>query len=70
MNLIIFQFLYGEDGLDICKSQFLDKKRFPFLIENRDAILSGNKLDEAERLMNTDKAPKMWKKVKKSLIMQ
>ena len=28
------QFLYGEDGLDIPKTQFLQPKQFPFLASN------------------------------------
>lgn len=28
------QFLYGEDGLDIPKTQFLHPRQFPFLASN------------------------------------
>lgn len=30
----VVQFLYGEDGLDIPKTQFLQPKQFPFLASN------------------------------------
>ena len=32
------QFLYGEDGLDIGKSQYLNEKGIPFLVDNRDCV--------------------------------
>ena len=28
----VLQFLYGEDGLDVCKSQYLNEKSIPFLV--------------------------------------
>lgn len=30
----VIQFLYGEDGLDVPKTQFLQPKLFPFIEEN------------------------------------
>ena len=30
----VVQFLYGEDGLDICKTRCLSPKQYPFLIDN------------------------------------
>lgn len=30
----VIQFLYGEDGLDVPKTQFLQPKQFPFIEEN------------------------------------
>lgn len=30
----VVQFLYGEDGLDIPKTQFLQPRQFPFIREN------------------------------------
>lgn len=35
----VIQFMYGEDGMDISKCQFLKKKQLSFLNENRDVIL-------------------------------
>lgn len=34
----IVQFMYGEDGMDILKSQFLKLKQMTFLSENREAV--------------------------------
>lgn len=30
----VVQFLYGEDGLDIPKTPFLQPKQFPFIADN------------------------------------
>lgn len=30
----VIQFLYGEDGMDISKAQFMNTKQLKFLIEN------------------------------------
>lgn len=35
----VVQFLYGEDGLDIPKTQFLQPKQFPFLASNYEVAL-------------------------------
>ncbi|XP_044762771.1 DNA-directed RNA polymerase I subunit RPA1 [Coccinella septempunctata] len=35
----VIQFLYGQDGMDVCKAQFLSEKQLPFLHENMGAIL-------------------------------
>lgn len=34
----VVQFLYGEDGLDIPKTQFLQPKQFPFLASNYEVV--------------------------------
>ncbi|XP_068181664.1 DNA-directed RNA polymerase I subunit RPA1 [Antennarius striatus] len=34
----VIQFLYGEDGLDIPKTQFLQPRQFPFIEENYEVI--------------------------------
>lgn len=41
-NIFLFQFMYGEDGLDICKSQYLNKNGISFLLENSECIRSAN----------------------------
>lgn len=41
----VIQFMYGEDGMDIAKCQFLNKKQLPFLNENRHVILQPHLLD-------------------------
>ena len=30
----VIQFYYGEDGMDITKTQFLSERQFPFLADN------------------------------------
>lgn len=36
----VVQFLYGEDGLDISKTQFLQPRQFPFIEDNYEVALS------------------------------
>lgn len=42
----VVQFLYGEDGMDILKSRFLDEKLLKFLDENSSAILQQTEIDQ------------------------
>lgn len=42
----VVQFLYGEDGLDIPKTQFLQPRQFPFVQENYEVIRKSQGLDE------------------------
>lgn len=46
----VCQFLYGEDGLDIGKSQYLNDKGIPFLVANKDCVrlTDPNMLDRDE----------------------
>lgn len=30
----VVQFLYGDDGIDVLKAQFLEEKQFPFIARN------------------------------------
>ncbi|XP_048373560.1 DNA-directed RNA polymerase I subunit RPA1 [Sphaerodactylus townsendi] len=48
----IVQFLYGEDGLNVPKIQFLQPKRFPFIVDNYKIIEKSKHLDEV--LVKTD----------------
>lgn len=34
----VVQFLYGEDGMEVTKSQFLNEKQLPFLAENINSL--------------------------------
>ena len=64
----VVQFMYGEDGMDISKSQFLKQNQLAFLQSNQSTIVSGN----LERLENTpdmneelrkhNKKLRVWKK--------
>ncbi|KAG5680123.1 hypothetical protein PVAND_009648 [Polypedilum vanderplanki] len=55
----VVQFMYGEDGMDILKSQFLTSKQLPFLVENLDAIKND---DEIEQLRNQPEDDESMKK--------
>ncbi|KAK7444863.1 hypothetical protein BaRGS_00040387 [Batillaria attramentaria] len=38
----VIQFSYGEDGLEVVKTPFLQPKQFPFLLQNQDVIMPAN----------------------------
>uniref|UniRef100_A0A672TD66 DNA-directed RNA polymerase subunit n=1 Tax=Sinocyclocheilus grahami TaxID=75366 RepID=A0A672TD66_SINGR len=63
----VVQFLYGEDGLDIPKTQFLQPQQFPFIKDNYEVIRKSKCLDEVLAKMDTGatfshfKAIKKWK---------
>uniref|UniRef100_A0A6I8RX97 DNA-directed RNA polymerase subunit n=1 Tax=Xenopus tropicalis TaxID=8364 RepID=A0A6I8RX97_XENTR len=52
----VIQFLYGEDGLDVPKTQFLQPKQFPFIAENYEVIKQSKHLDEVLSRVNTEQA--------------
>nr|CAG4641431.1 EOG090X00BV [Eurycercus lamellatus] len=62
----VLQFLYGEDGLDICKSQYLNDKGIPFLVANRDCIrladVSVSDQDAQEQVESAQKLVKRYLK--------
>lgn len=63
----VVQFLYGEDGLDIPKTQFLQPQQFPFIEDNYEVIRKSKCLDEVLAKMDSGatfshfKAIKKWK---------
>ncbi|NXI55259.1 RPA1 polymerase, partial [Chloroceryle aenea] len=61
----VVQFLYGEDGLDIPKTQFLQPEQFPFIAENYEVIQKSNHLDEALARMESHQATQQFKAIKK-----
>uniref|UniRef100_A0A8B9PGK6 DNA-directed RNA polymerase subunit n=1 Tax=Apteryx owenii TaxID=8824 RepID=A0A8B9PGK6_APTOW len=61
----VVQFLYGEDGLDIPKTQFLQPKQFPFIAENYEVMQKTNHLDEALAKMESHQANQQFKAIKK-----
>ncbi|NXT38325.1 RPA1 polymerase, partial [Pelecanoides urinatrix] len=61
----VVQFLYGEDGLDIPKTQFLQPEQFPFIAENYEVIQKTNHLDEALAMMESHQANQQFKAIKK-----
>lgn len=58
----VVQFMYGEDGMDILKSQFLKFKQMSFLSENREAV--GNE-DMLAALRNSPEIDEKIKKIMK-----
>lgn len=60
----VIQFLYGEDGMDISKSQFLKTKQFAFLAENANTIIPNeNLLTELKDYDSLDDLAQQKKKV-------
>ncbi|XP_052010608.1 DNA-directed RNA polymerase I subunit RPA1 [Xyrauchen texanus] len=63
----VVQFLYGEDGLDIPKTQFLQPRQFPFIKDNYEVIRKSKCLDEVlakmdpQATFNHFNAIKRWK---------
>ncbi|KAG1935581.1 DNA-directed RNA polymerase I subunit RPA1 [Pimephales promelas] len=63
----VVQFLYGEDGLDVPKIQFLQPRQFPFIKDNYEVIRKSKCLDEVldkmdpQEAVNHFKAIKRWK---------
>nr|CAG4642277.1 EOG090X00BV [Evadne anonyx] len=60
----MIQFAYGEDGLDICKSQYLNKSGISFLLENSECIRSLNPRETGNEtdVKSAQKAVKKWAK--------
>ncbi|XP_006900430.1 PREDICTED: DNA-directed RNA polymerase I subunit RPA1 [Elephantulus edwardii] len=61
----VVQFLYGEDGLDIPKMQFLQPKQFPFLASNHEAIVTSKHLREVLSKGDPQKVLRHFRAIKK-----
>ncbi|OXB78798.1 UNVERIFIED_CONTAM: hypothetical protein H355_011816 [Colinus virginianus] len=61
----VVQFLYGEDGLDIPKTQFLQPEQFPFIADNYEVIEKTNHLNEALARMESHQAKQQFKAIRK-----
>lgn len=61
----VVQFLYGEDGLDIPKTQFLQPRQFPFIKDNYEVIRKSKCLDEVLAKMDPVAALNHFKAIKK-----
>jgi DNA-directed RNA polymerase I subunit RPA1 len=59
----VVQFLYGEDGLDVCHSKFLQPPLFPFLLDNHKALTHGVDFVGAEAYLDMVAAHKHRKRV-------
>uniref|UniRef100_A0A8C9AQS0 DNA-directed RNA polymerase subunit n=1 Tax=Prolemur simus TaxID=1328070 RepID=A0A8C9AQS0_PROSS len=61
----VVQFLYGEDGLDIPKTQFLQPKQFPFLASNYEVFMKSKHLHEVLSRADPQKALRHIRAIKK-----
>ncbi|XP_019629041.1 PREDICTED: DNA-directed RNA polymerase I subunit RPA1-like isoform X3 [Branchiostoma belcheri] len=61
----LIQFYYGEDGLDIPKTQFLGPKHFPFMVNNHQAVMQQKQLQLVQDRMDTTAAAAWQRKVNK-----
>ncbi|XP_053735910.1 DNA-directed RNA polymerase I subunit RPA1 [Synchiropus splendidus] len=63
----VVQFLYGEDGLDIPKTQFLQPRQFPFIEDNYEVIRKSQGLDEAVAQLDPQTASRHFASVQRWL---
>ncbi|XP_073710148.1 DNA-directed RNA polymerase I subunit RPA1 [Misgurnus anguillicaudatus] len=61
----VVQFLYGEDGLDIPKTQFLQPRQFSFIKDNYEVIRKSKCLDEVLAKMDPQAAYNHFKAIKR-----
>ncbi|XP_041931278.1 DNA-directed RNA polymerase I subunit RPA1 [Alosa sapidissima] len=61
----VVQFLYGEDGLDIPKTQFLLPRQFPFIKDNYEVIRKSKCLDEVLSKMDSSVSANHQKAIRK-----
>ncbi|KAJ8372372.1 hypothetical protein AAFF_G00290050 [Aldrovandia affinis] len=61
----VVQFLYGEDGLDIPKTQFLQQRQLPFIQDNYEVIRKARRLDEVLGRMEPEAAARHFRAVRK-----
>jgi len=64
-NGSIVQYLYGEDGLEVTKSSFLNEKQFDFLVNNVDSFKAIKKIRNDEYYKEIDKK---LEKIKSTMI--
>ena len=65
----VIQFQYGEDGLDVCKSQYIKPSQFDFLAKNKEIIYDAKSIEMAKNAIKNpealDEYKKEFKKAKK-----
>ncbi|KAJ8015168.1 hypothetical protein DPEC_G00023340 [Dallia pectoralis] len=61
----VVQFLYGEDGLDVPKTQFLQSRQFPFIQDNYEVIRKSKCLDEVLAKLDPQAAANHFKAIGK-----
>ncbi|XP_059201503.1 DNA-directed RNA polymerase I subunit RPA1 [Centropristis striata] len=61
----VVQFLYGEDGLDIPKTQFLQQRQFPFIEDNYEVIKRSQGLDQVLARLDPHTAEKHFASIQR-----
>ncbi|XP_032383650.1 DNA-directed RNA polymerase I subunit RPA1 [Etheostoma spectabile] len=61
----VVQFLYGEDGLDIPKTPFLQSRQFPFIEDNYEVIKKSQGLDEVLARLDPKTASKHFASIQR-----
>ncbi|EMP32181.1 DNA-directed RNA polymerase I subunit RPA1 [Chelonia mydas] len=61
----VVQFLYGEDGLDIPRTQFLQPRQFPFIADNYEVIQKSKHIDEVLSKIDPRQANQHFRAIKK-----
>ena len=61
----LVQIYYGEDGLDILKSQFLRAEQLDFLVQNRGAIANEELLSQLKSFSEPKEIAKLARKIRK-----
>ncbi|CAN9514672.1 unnamed protein product [Ophioblennius macclurei] len=61
----VVQFLYGEDGLDIPKTQFLQPRQFSFIEDNYEVIKRSQGLDQILARLDSETASKHFEAVQR-----
>lgn len=61
----VVQFLYGEDGLDIPKTQFLQQRQFPFIEDNYEVIKRSQGLDSVMARLDPQSAAKHFEAIQR-----
>ncbi|CAH1774106.1 unnamed protein product [Owenia fusiformis] len=59
----VVQFQYGEDSLDVCKTQFLKEKQFAFMMSNKAILMDQQQLAAVKNKLDTKTADKMFKEI-------
>lgn len=58
----VVQFLYGDDGMDVLKSQFMQKDQYKSIVQNYNGYVALSKPGEIGNIVDVSKAPKMQRK--------
>lgn len=51
---MVSQFYYGEDGMDVCKAQFLNQDQIHVLTDNSGILVSGKDTKKLQEMTDLD----------------